>query len=1048
MRKSFLKSAVAGLLTLAVVGTSVALPSASVVTDTSAYTGTNYENDYEYTYTSMALGTNTTIYHNATTSNDSRYDEDIYGFCAYGEDYTQNSDYVKTAIDRAEMLAAYKSYAATTDSKWDDAEAADYEADATSNITESFTSQAVYYGYERTEVANSNPVTYTYTYYKIAANPNISYSVESSNPAIVSATPYAPAQNGGDEYRTQVSSAKLLANAPSNGAYVTVKMIRKNNATGASTMSVYYVTVTKTELNTTSVRTTIIGKAQDSGQFVSVTNDYGSHSVSYKDATTNEYKDFSYSFSNSVYNSTTKETDYTYTAVTYALVSSNPAVVEPRSESGLAYKINGVGAATLTVKQINQTLTQSTSLDADGKTVTTYTLGEKTESVLGNVAVTIMGDDTSADYEDINKEVAIGESYQIQLGHSYSTQANFTYTSNKKKIASVDANGVVKAKKKGTAKITVKLTYNDGRVSVNNKKVATVTVKVKKAKVSVGGRTQVVTIGDNTYCVPVSYRNPNKYYTYAVSNKKIASVSKQGLVTGKKAGETTVTVYEQKNTKKKAKKTKVGEYTLYVRKAATDDIYFNSSLYERKGGIAATTALMSVAKGVKFDLNDYLKGDTDYVGDLKVTYKSSKKGVAAVSKAGVVSAKKNGTTTITVKSGAYKKKLTLKVVTADTSTTAKSKQAVAAARLSKLSSVVGLTSGKEISKFNKAKTLVNNYIAAYNAYYDVTINNKTDKSEENWVGGTSADVEKDNYIAVPNADLLSDAETILDNYFKYTKADYSVDASYKVSNFSGKTGTVTFSDKLTKNDILKYCYDKSLPYSTSVAVRYDAKYAAANEQYVSVPVKETGLRVAQNATTGAFEAVTEDYPMNAAGQYVSRKYKQTVEITYTKETYDYDADGYVTKTEKVTGYIDPAKSEDKDNSIGTIYDSADNVIGHIYTSGVYIESKTINDVYYYTASITAVTAEEVIEEVNYHYINVGGSYNVSALVTRKAGSKTGKLILADDVDIYNNYGHSVTSVEDENYKENSTFYALSPTVVNGKLTVDGITVKNVTYTRQ
>ena len=49
--------------------------------------------------------------------------------------------------------------------------------------------------------------------------------------------------------------------------------------------------------------------------------------------------------------------------------------------------------------------------------------------------------------------------------------AKVTYSSSNKKIASVSANGTIKAKKKGTVKVTAKVKLKDGRVKKITKKI-------------------------------------------------------------------------------------------------------------------------------------------------------------------------------------------------------------------------------------------------------------------------------------------------------------------------------------------------------------------------------------------------------------------------------------------------------------------------------------------------------------------------------------------------------------------------------------------------
>lgn len=132
------------------------------------------------------------------------------------------------------------------------------------------------------------------------------------------------------------------------------------------------------------------------------------------------------------------------------------------------------------------------------------------------------------------------------------TPANSTdtlkYKSNKPKIATVDANGSVAAKKKGTAKITVTAT---------SKKKATITIIVSKKEVKAK---RVVLKAPKTIKrgkkgrIKVSLKPAKSTNTlsFASSNAGIATVDDCGYVTGVKKGTVTITVTASSG--KKAKK--------------------------------------------------------------------------------------------------------------------------------------------------------------------------------------------------------------------------------------------------------------------------------------------------------------------------------------------------------------------------------------------------------------------------------------------------------------------------------------------------------------
>ena len=116
--------------------------------------------------------------------------------------------------------------------------------------------------------------------------------------------------------------------------------------------------------------------------------------------------------------------------------------------------------------------------------------------------------------------------------------------------------------------------------------------------------------------------------TFKSSNKKVATVNSKGVITGKKAGKAVITVKVGKYTKKLTVKVKKPSFKLV-----------KSSAKLKKG---KKTTIKVKAAPVS-----------------KVTYKTSNKKVATVNSKGVVTAKKKGKVTITVKSG--KKTVKIKV---------------------------------------------------------------------------------------------------------------------------------------------------------------------------------------------------------------------------------------------------------------------------------------------------------------------------------------------------------------------------------------------------
>ena len=128
----------------------------------------------------------------------------------------------------------------------------------------------------------------------------------------------------------------------------------------------------------------------------------------------------------------------------------------------------------------------------------------------------------------------------------------------------------------------------------------------------------------------------DKIVKWETSNKKVVTVTNKGKITGKKVGKATITVTTDKGAK--------ASITVYVKakKVATKKVTVKNAKTDR------VVKKVTLKKGKKLTLKVVTNPITT---PDKVTFKSSKKSVVTVTNKGVITAKKKGKATITVKSG-------------------------------------------------------------------------------------------------------------------------------------------------------------------------------------------------------------------------------------------------------------------------------------------------------------------------------------------------------------------------------------------------------------
>jgi uncharacterized protein YjdB len=293
--------------------------------------------------------------------------------------------------------------------------------------------------------------------------------------------------------------------------------------------------------------------------------------------------------------------------------TSNKTITWTSSNTGVAtvkdglVVAKGVGTATITAKSSN------------GKTAT-CTVNVKADNVpVQSVSLNINAINTTVD-DEIHLIATINP--------SNATNKKVTWESSNTSVATV-SDGVVKTKGVGTATITVttvngkkdtcKVTVNSSIIDVQS-----VTLNTNSIKTKVG---EEVSLTATVYPSNAT----NKTITWTSSDNSIVTVSSSGKIKGIKTGSATITA-KSNNGKTATCKVTVESSTTTV--SVTGVSLDNTAITLKVGGTKTLVATVSPSNAT----------------NKTITWTSSDQSVATISNTGVVTAMKEGTTTITATS--------------------------------------------------------------------------------------------------------------------------------------------------------------------------------------------------------------------------------------------------------------------------------------------------------------------------------------------------------------------------------------------------------------
>lgn len=230
--------------------------------------------------------------------------------------------------------------------------------------------------------------------------------------------------------------------------------------------------------------------------------------------------------------------------------------------------------------------------------------------------------DSSIDINPKSQTLSVGETVKLvcTVTSSNASDKQVSWSTDNSSVADVDQNGNVTAKKEGAATITVTSKGNSGLK-------ASCKITVNKPSLEITGAADLAK--GKSLKLKAKLTNLKGDVKWSINSNKLATIKADGETATLKA-------------KKKVGKVKVTAEVAGIKKTVTVQIV--NPVKSLK--ISAKSKSLKVGKSYKLKVTIKPKNATNK----KVTYKSSNKKVATVSKSGKITAKKKGKATITVTS--------------------------------------------------------------------------------------------------------------------------------------------------------------------------------------------------------------------------------------------------------------------------------------------------------------------------------------------------------------------------------------------------------------